>query len=163
MKIDLLKNLPVDACKEGIETLIASKSDADLHETFFKYIDFCLATNFPGIEAIKRTEGYLEAGIIVDRKLVRNDVERIAILGRSDFELNCSKFTVSRVYVTDNSELYINASDNAYVVVDALESAKVFCKVKDRARVVVNLFADAQASGATKVIVKNRRTYDLQA
>lgn len=152
----------IGACQEGNNELMLCKSYQDIFELYFKYIDFAFAKSFPDKEQLKKMNGYIEAGIIIDRRLVLNSPKRLAIIGKSDIELNLSKFDVCRVHAKDDTILYINASDNAYVVVDALENTQVFCRVKDQARVVVNLFIGASSAGQTKLKYINKETYDLQ-
>lgn len=163
--IEILKQevVSLSPCAEGYSSLLQVKSNTEAFELFFKHIDFCLAKEFPDKDSLKTMSGQFESGIVVDRKYVIRNPERLAVLGKSDIELQCSGFAVSRVYAKHNSVIYIHATDNAYVVVDALDNAQVFCNVSGRAKVVVNRFIGAQVSGATKIIEKNRETYELQA
>ena len=64
---DIIKNLPASACSPGVESLINTEDDK-LCELFYKYIDFCLAKNYPDLETIKKVDGHIDAGIIVSRK-----------------------------------------------------------------------------------------------
>jgi hypothetical protein len=162
--IELIKKQIIDLnpCSDGLSDLMGMKTNSDVFDLFWKYIDFSMAKNFPDKDMLKRMNGHIEAGIIADRRLVINNKEKLVILGKSDIELNCSGFIVSRVYVKHDSVLYINASDNAYIVVDALDNAQVMCTIKGQARVVVNLYASATSTNATKTIIKNKETYDLQ-
>lgn len=162
--IELIKKqiIELNPCSDGLSDLMGIKTNADVFDRFWKYIDFSLAKNFPDKDMLKQMDGHLQADIVADRRLVMSNKEKLVILGKSDIELNCSGFTVSRVYVKHDSILYINASDNAYIVIDALDNAQVLCTIKGHARVVVNLYASATSTNATKAIIKNKETYDLQ-
>ena len=148
-------------CEEGLERFNKS-SDNDLILLFFKYIDFCLAKNWPDIEFIKQVPGIIEAGIYPDRKLIRHNPKQVVALGKSDIELMFTDYAVSRVCVKHDSVVYIKASGNSVVIVDALDNAQVHVKAYDQAKVHVNLYANAIETGATKTIIKNMFTYDLQ-
>lgn len=160
MKKQILENLPVDACAPGTE-LLENTNEADLFNLFFKYIDFCLAKNYPDLTTIQQVPGHLEAGIVINRKLVRTNPEQLAVLGKSDVEVKIDGYTVTRLWVKDDSQLYVEAKDNARVVIDALDNAQVFISTSGNARVVVNLFEGAAERGATRTFIKRRKTYDL--
>lgn len=160
MKKQILENLPVDACATGT-TLLENVNEADLCALFFKHIDYCLAKNYPDLITIQQVPGHLEAGIVINRKLVRTNPEQLAVLGKSDVEVKIDGYTVTRLWVKDDSQLYVEAKDNARVVIDALDNAQVFISTSGNARVVVNLFEGAVERGATRTFIKRRKTYDL--
>lgn len=158
---DLLNSIPSDACCPGVNELLHANEN-ELFDLFYKYIDFCLAKDFPSMNVIKTLPGHIENNIFVDRRLVRNNIERMVILGKSDIELNCDGFSVSRIYIKHESVLYVNAKDNSFIVIDALDNSQVHVLKKGNARVIVNLYSNAKETGATKTMIKNRETYDLQ-
>lgn len=152
--------LPIDACFEGFEDLMQS-NDTDLCDLFFKYIDFCLAKNYPDLTTIQQVPGHLEAGIIISQKHTQNNPQRLAVLGKSDVEINFTEYAVARVYVKHESVIKINASGRSLIVVDVLDSANVICNVQDQSIVIVNRFIGGKVTGATKINEKNKITYDL--
>lgn len=164
MKIDsLLKQLPdLLPCGEGLNQLITAKTDAELIDTYIDRIDFCLTNDFPGADFMKGIQPQLaEKGIFIDRKRVVLNPEKLVLLGRCDFEATFDGYSVSRIYANHSTSLFITAKDNSVVVVDALNDSKVFVKTHGNARVHVNLYSKAECTGATKIVAKNKETYEL--
>ena len=120
-----------------------------------------MAKNWPDIEFIKQVPGIIEAGIFPDRRLTRQNADKLVVLGKSDVELEYNGYAVGRVYVKHDSIVYIKASGNARVLVDALDNSQVHVRTSGNASVIVNLYARATSEGHTKAIAKNKQTYDL--
>lgn len=163
MKNILISQLPnLLPCDKGYGQLMQAGSDADLIETYFDNIDFCLAHNFPPNEQIRTISGHIEAGIMVSMKRIVSNPKRLVVLGRSDVEATFDGYSVARLYVKHDSLLIVKAKGNAFVMIDALDRANVHVTCTENARVVVNLYSQAICTGATKIIAKNAETYDLQ-
>jgi len=149
-------------CTDGRKQLKKSKTIEDLIKTFYDRIDFCLATNFPCLEYMKKyQEDLLQQGVFVDRKRVVRNPERLVLLGKCDFEVTLTDYAVSRIYAKHKAFLIVKASGNAFVVIDALDDAQVFVTATENARVIVNLYSNATTRGETKLNIKNRETYEL--
>lgn len=149
-------------CSDGLNQLILSGDINDRIKCFLDRIDFCLAKDFPTLDYMRKNQDALmQHSVFVDRKLVRDNPERLVLLGKCDFEVNFSGFSVSRIYAKHDAFLIVTAKDNSFVVIDALDNAKVFVKTHGGARVVVNLYSAAECTGATKIVPKNKETYEL--
>lgn len=152
----------LNGCDDGLQQLRESKSLDDLIKCYFDRIDYCLANNFPSNEFLKQYEKDLEPYVFVDANLYCGNPRCSVFLGNSVCKIMCHDYAVSRIYVKHQSKINIEASGNAIVMVDALDDSDVIVDLKDEAKVIVNLYSKATCTGATKIIQKNRETYDLQ-
>lgn len=153
-------------CVEGVAQLDGAATKEEMVQCFIDRIDFCLANNFPDKEYLKKNfkRELRDKGIYIDEPVNLHNGSAV-LLGGCIGKLMADEYAVCRLYVKHTSALTIEATDNAFVMVDALDETRVEVKSAGKGRVVVNLYAqahaDATGDGLTKIIQKNKDTYDL--
>ena len=167
LKEELLQGAgSAQGCADGMAQLGGAVNKEEMLQCFIDRIDFCLAKNFPTKDYLKKHFGDLlrKKRIYVDDKVEITGGNAVA-LGTCEVECRLEGYAVSRLYVKHDSRVEIWACDNAFVMVDALDDAVIEVHCKDDAKVMVNLYARAKANtsgeGYSKVVHKNKETYDL--
>ena len=162
-KNELIRTLPVNACAPGVDVFNKTNTNNDIIGLFWEYIDFCLAMNFPSIDFLENNIKAMNCqNLYVNQDVEFDNIKRASFFGRCTANLRFSGYAVSRLYVKQNSKININASERSIIIVDALDTSDISVNTMDDAIVIVNLYSDATCVGATKVMRKNKETYDLQ-
>lgn len=151
-------------CGQGLDQLRNCKTIDDMIQCYFDNIDFCLANNFPSNEFLMQYRDELrQKDVFIDDAMICATEERgtWVFLGNCTCTISVDGFSVHRLYVKHNSKINIKAFGRAFVMVDALNNSDVVVDINDEAKVIVNLYSKATCTGATKIIQKNKETYDL--
>jgi len=149
-------------CEEGIEVLKECKSIKDVIEGFYDYKDFCIARKFPTKEFLMQyRDEFREAGIYVDEEITLYNPQKLVLIGNCNVSVKLTNWAVCRAYVSGNSRLRVETSGYAVIMVDALDESEVKAKIYDPSRVIVNLYGNAKSEGASRTVLKKKKTYEL--
>lgn len=151
------------ACGPGLTKLCSSVSKQEIADCFLKYIDFCLANNYPDNTFLKLYfEQELEnIGIYIDKCVTRKNELKSVFLGKCFGLVVADGYSVCRIWAKHESKINIHAYGNAKVMVDALDNADIVVDAEEEATVIVNLYSRATCTGATTIIYKKQETYEL--
>lgn len=164
---DIIKQMVIKqgTCAEGLSSLQKlGDSTPEVIQSYIKHIDYCLATNTPNKDFIKENfseDDLSKNGIYIDNTLYIENEFRSIILGACEAEIVIDGYNTSRIYAKHTSKLNIIASGRAHVLVDTLDDAEVKVSCCDDAVVIVYLYSRATCTGATKIVHKNKETYEL--
>lgn len=149
-------------CEKGIEQLKRSKNVKDLIECFYENIDYCLANNYPSKDVLLQYQDELRTnGIYIDENATLSNPARLVLIGNCKVTLKLNNWAVCRAYTTGKSQLEIESNSYAITMVDALDNSIVRATVNKPSRVIVNLYGNSLSEGASRTILKNKKTYEL--
>lgn len=149
-------------CGKGLQQLRNCTNVKDLIECFYDNIDYCLAKSFPSVDFLEQYRADLKkAGVYIDEDVTIHNPKRLVLIGNCNVTVKLTNWAVCRAYVTGTSRLNVETSAYAIMMADALGESKVKAIVNDPSKVIVNIYGNAQAEGATRVVLKEKETYDL--
>ena len=132
-------------------------------EMYLAGIDFCLANDYPSNDFIRRYfKGDMEShGVFLDDSVDLTNPKKCVALGNTKGNIEVNGYSVSEIFVKNDSELSIVAKDDAFVMVDAFDNSTIHVWTYGS----VNRYGNAKIHSkeldfsAIKIIEKHRKTY----
>lgn len=156
------------ACSEGVNKVLESGTPEELISLYKEKIDFCLSENFPSNEYLtENVDADLLAknGIYLNKSAELENADFLVLLGDCKIDLEVNQYSVSQVFVKNESTANILTEGNSFVVIDCFDNSKVIVNAFGNSKVLVNIYGDAGVqmnefeSAYVKIDRKNRIRY----
>lgn len=143
-------------CQEAFSRMSKMGDIKQLCALYFEGSDWAMEKDFPRLETLKKFKGNSDQyGLFTDYKGGINNVQRVALFGKSNAEVVCDDFFAGEMVVRHDSKAKIKASGYAIVVVNILDNAFVEVEVTENAKVsIYNYSKDANFRITGNVEVK---------
>lgn len=142
------KEMALQAKKDGICNDAFSKmckmvDVKELCELYFSGSDWSMKNDFPRLEILKKFKGNSEQyGLYTDYNDTINNVQRVALFGSSNVEINCDGFFAGILIVRHNSRAKIKVSGNAILNINILDNSFVEIEADDDSAVNVYQYSE---------------------
>lgn len=123
-----------------------------LMKMYLDGIDFSLGTGFLSNDFLKKEAGDLinKYGIYIDQGFKSINPAKLVLLGSCKSDALISDFTVSQIFVKDDSIANIDSVDNCFTVIDCFDNSNVTVLAQNNSKVLVNLYGKAKCNGVQK-------------
>jgi hypothetical protein len=166
-KYILHKALLAGICKEWAVQISQACDVQDLLKMYVAGIDFCLKNNFPSNTDLLRLGGVElgKHGIYLDTEVEIYDKPFVVLLGASSGEITIGGYSVSEIFIKDQSSANVQVTGNAFVIIDCFDSTNLSITASDNCKLLINVYGCAavthtsQDKATVKIVNKNKATY----
>ncbi|WP_316743810.1 hypothetical protein [Pedobacter antarcticus] len=162
----LMDKAPTNLCAPAA-SIMRNADVKKLLDLYIKNIDYVLSEDYPTKDDLLEYGGtsLADHGIYIDSQSKLSNQATLVFLGKCHSVVDISKFTVSNIYVKNNSLLELEVTDNAFVIVDCFDSSCIQVVASGKSRVIINHYGNAelvyskQDQATVKVNHKYKNTY----
>nr|DAY16239.1 MAG TPA: hypothetical protein [Caudoviricetes sp.] len=123
-------------CNEWYEQMKAKPTLKNLCEMYFKGDDWAKEHDFPKLKDLRKyRDEIMQYGLYTDFSGRLENINRLAVFGDSNVELEYNNFEVAQIIIRHNSRAKIIARDYAILTVDVLDNAQVEVEELDNAKI----------------------------
>ncbi|WP_312357351.1 hypothetical protein [Empedobacter sp.] len=168
IKIEALKRAKQnEICEEWAVKMENAQTLDELLDMYIKGIDFSFSTEFLSNDFMRRNiKGKMEhKGIFLDDSVDLHNNRDIVCLGDSRLNYLADEFSVTQMYLRDNSKARLVVRDSAFVMIDIFDNVQLEIEASDKANVRVNCYKGAKVTyksnddSYVKISNKDFKTY----
>lgn len=154
-------------CSDWAEMIAKAKNRAQLLQMYIDGIDFCLSTDFPSKDYLKRNgKGLLQKfGIWIDEILQIENPAKLVLLGGCSAKVSVSDYAISQIFIKHTSGATVTVADHAFAVIDVFDNCVLSITAGQESKVLVNVYGNAKIgqkstdNARIKVVHKHKNTY----
>ena len=164
MNEQLIQKLAKDeACKSSLLAL-RNMSIEEMLQLYIEKIDFSICSDVMNDDffiANSTPEQRYAAGIYVNEKYSKVNPELDVLIGETKADILIDGYSVTQLFLRDNSVANVTAKDNAYVIIDCFNDTFVKINQSNQSTVTVNLYGNAKCeyAGNVKIVNKLKEKY----
>jgi len=145
-------------CDEWADLMSKITNYSQLSIMYFKGDDWSMKNDFPNIEVLrKHKDALLPYGMKTDIKERLSNIERLAIFGDSDVELEYGGYDVAKLIIRHNSKAKIKVKGNAILSVNILDNSQVEVDSFEESKTTVyNYSENSKITASGNVKIKKR-------
>lgn len=155
-------------CSEWHERILNAINKEQLLQLYLDGIDFSLSENYPSNTFLEKNfrDHLEEYNILLNESKALSNQSVVVGLGTSELVYSADEYSVSRVFIKDNTKAIIKASGCSFIMIDVFEGCEVNIVASENSKVCVNAYLGAKHSfnkldnSHVKINLKKTKTYE---